>query len=216
MVWAMRAQPDYMIRWEDLARQQILLSYWKDRRLPELNVSGSIGYKGLADQIDDSLQKVGDRDFPSWDLGVELRVPLLLGIRERSELEAATLQTALARKNVQAAEHEIRATIRALVRRIETLSSRLASAGTVVQLRGTLLEVARSRMGEGRGEIRLVYEAEEKLMDARDQQLHATVLLREAMTALAFARGSVLRDRGLERLEGEQVVLAEGVLYAQR
>ena len=216
IAWAMRAQPDYMMQWEELARQQILLSYWQDRRLPELNLSGSIGYKGLADQIDDSLEKVGERDFPSWDMGLELKVPLFLGVRERNELEAATLQTALARKKVQAAEHEMRTTIRTLVRRIETLGSRLASAGTVVDLRRTLLEVARSRMEQGRGEIRLVYEAEEKLMDARDQQLEATVALREAITALAYVRGSVLRDRGLERLEGEQVVLAEGVLYAEK
>ncbi len=82
-----------------------------------------------------------------------------------------------------------------------------------MQLRRTLLEVTRSRMDAGRAEIRQVYEAEEKLMDGRDQQLEASVLLREAITALAFARGSVLRDRGLERLEGDQVVLAEGVLY---
>ncbi len=216
MAWAMRAQPDYMIRQEDLARQEILLRYWQDRRLPELNLSGSIGYKGLADQIDDSLQKVGQMDFPSWDVGLELKVPLFLGVRERNEMEAARLQASLARKKVQATEHEIRSTVRTLVRRIETLSSRLESARNVAELRGTLLEVARSRMEEGRGEIRQVYEAEEKLMDARDQQLEATVQLRGAMTALAFTRGSVLRDRGLERLEGEQVVLAEGVLYEAR
>jgi outer membrane protein TolC len=216
IAWAMRAQPAYMIQIEDLARQRILLDYSRDRQLPELNLSGSIGYKGLADQIDDSLGKVGEGDFPSWDFGLELKVPLLSGVRERHELQAAMLQTALASRKVQAAEHEIRSTVRALVSRIETLGSRLASAGGVVALRRTLLEVARSRMQEGRAEIRQVYDAEEKLMDARDQQLEAMVLLREAMTALAFTRGSVLRDRGLERLEGEQVVLAEGVLFAEK
>ncbi len=216
IAWAMRAQPDYMIQREELARQEILLRYWQDRSLPELNLSASLGYKGLADQIDDSLKKVGDRDYPSWDLGLELKVPLLLGVRARNEAEAARLQTVLARKKVQATEHEIRSTIRTLVRRIESLSSRLASAATVVELRRTLLEVARSRMEEGRGEIRQVYDAEEKLMDARDRHLEATVRLREAMTTLALVRGSVLRDRGLERLEGEQVVLSEGVLYVER
>jgi len=211
--WALQAQPDFMIQREQLKRENLVVEYRRDQLLPVLNLKGSYGLSGLDDSVKDSLDKLGGGDYPSWSLGLELRVPLGLGIRQRNELQAARLNRKLAEMRLQALEFELTRSIATLIGRVTTWRSRIENAGKVVQLMRRLLEIEQARMQAGKTTIRQVYATEEKLSEARKRELDAIVRYREALMQLALVRGSVLRDKGLENLVDGQVVLSDPLYY---
>jgi outer membrane protein len=212
LTWALRAQPDFMMRLEELQRERIVLGFQQDQRLPELNLKGSAGFNGLGDSLGESMEKIGSFDYPAWSVGLELRIPVLLGIRERYGLEAAILKGKLAEARLEAMEYEIMNSIETLLLKVTTLRSRVENAHKVVEFRERMLETELSRMEAGKSNSQLIYAAEEKLTEARRWELESIAALREAMMQLAYFRGSVLLDQGFERIEGEQVVLSEQLL----
>lgn len=213
--WALRAQPDYMIRWEELQREMIVLGYQMDQRLPEMNLKASYGFNGLGLSPKESFKDIGARDYPSWSVGIEMRLALLSGIREKRTLEAARMKKKLAEMRLRATDYEIINSIETLVRRVSTLRERIRNARKVVEFRKRLLEVELSRLEAGKSTTRLIYQAEEELTKAREWELESIVRYREALMQLAYFRGSVLLDKNLESMEGDQVVLSEQLLYGQ-
>jgi outer membrane protein TolC len=212
LTWARRAQPDFMMRLEELQREKIILGFQQDQRLPELNLKGSVGFNGLGDSLGESMEKIGTFDFPAWSVGLELRVPMLLGIRERNRLEAAVLKGKLSEIRLEAMEYEIVNSIETLLLKVATLRERVANAHKVVDFRERMLDVELSRLEAGKSNTRLIYAAEEELTKARRWELESIAALREAMMQLAYFRGSVLLDIGFEKIEGEQVILSEQLL----
>ena len=212
LTWALRAQPDFMMRLEELKREKIILGFQQDQRLPELNLKGSVGFNGLSDSLGESMEKIGTFDFPAWSVGLELRVPMLFGIRERNRLEAAILKGKLAEIRLEAMEYEIVNSIETLLLKVTTLRERVENAHKVVDFRRRMLDVELSRLEMGKSNTRLIYAAEEELTKARRWELESIATLREAMMQLAYFRGSVLLDKGFENIEGEQVVLSEQLI----
>jgi outer membrane protein TolC len=212
LTWALRAQPDFMVRLEELKRERIVLGFQQDQRLPELNLTGSAGFNGLGDSLGESMDKVGSFDYPTWSVGLELRVPVLLGVSERYGLEAAVLRGRLAEARLESLEYEIMNSIETLLLKVVTLRARVENAQKVVAFRRRMLDAELSRMEAGKSNSRLVYAAEEELTEARRWQLESIAALREAVMQLTYFRGSVLLDKGFERIEGEQVVLSDRLL----
>lgn len=210
--WALRAQPDFMVRMEELKRERIVLGFQQDQRLPELNLTGSAGFNGLGDSLSESMDGIGSFDYPTWSVGLELRIPMLLGISEKYGLEAEVLKGRLAEARLESLEYEIMNSIETLLLKVETLRSRVENARKVVEFRKLMLDAELSRMEAGKSNSRLVYAAEEELTEARRWQLESIAALREAVMQLAYFRGSVLLDNGFETIEGQQVVLAEQLL----
>lgn len=211
--WALRAQPDYMVQREQLQRDSVLLGYRRSQVLPELNLKSSYGLRGLGDTAGQSLEKLKGGAWPTWSLGLELRAPFLLGVRERNELQAAQLKKKLSEVQLEALEYEMTRSIGTMLQRGATLRGRVDSLNKVADAKRRLLEVEVARLEAGTSNMHLVYDAEEDLSEAQREVLRAIVRYRETLMQLAVTRGSVLRDQGLERLEGEQVVLAEQLVY---
>ncbi len=211
--WALRAQPDFMVRQEQLRRDSVLLGYRQSQVLPELNLKGSYGLRGLGDTAAQSLEQVKGGSWPAWSLGLELRAPVLLGVRERNELQAAHLKKKLSEVQLQALEYEMTRSIGTMLQRAATLRGRVDSLNRVADAKRRLLEVEVARLEAGTSNIHQVYEAEEGVSEAQREVLRAIVRYRETLMQLAVTRGSVLKDQGLERLEGGQVLLADELLY---
>jgi multidrug efflux system outer membrane protein len=215
VTWALRAQPDYVAQREQLRRDSVLLGYRRSQALPELNLKGSYGLRGLGDTAEQSLERLKGWGYPAWSVGLELRAPFLLGVRERNELQAAHLKKRLSEVRLQALEYEMIRGIETRLQRAATLRARVDSLNRLAQAKRRLLEVEIARLEAGTSNMHLVYDAEEDLSEAQRDVLRAIVRYRETLLELAVNRGSVLRDQGLERLEGEQVVLADELVHRQ-
>jgi outer membrane protein TolC len=211
--WARRAQPEYMVRREQLRLDTVLLRYRQSQVLPELVLKGSYGLRGLGDTAAESFDRLESGRYPAWNLGLEMRAPFLLGLRERNELQAARLKKRLAEVRLQSLEYEMCRSIEAMLGRVRTLRARSDSLQRVVEVKKELLAVELARLEAGTSDMHLVYDAEEELSEARRDLLQAIVRFRGALLDLAVVRGSALLDLGLERLEAGQVVLADELVF---
>lgn len=198
-----------MIEGEQVAKEGVLVDLQKDQALPELDLTGSYGYTGLGDTPQDSLDSLGTQSYPTWSIGLELRLPLLFGVKQRNDLEVEQLKRELASVRLAAAHKQMTDTIASLVQSIATLREHIDNQHKVAQVKGDLLEVQIARVHDGTGSLPEVYSAEDALRQARQHELEAVVRYRQATLELERASGSVLRDHGLEELKEGQVALSE-------
>ena len=204
---ALILQPEVLISRGELERSGIQVDYRLDQRLPELNAHASCGFQGLGDSMSVSLQRLQSQDFPTWSLGLDLRLPLLGNLQAESVLEEARLRKALAARKVQALERDTRISTGALFQRVVSYRRQAENARAVSGFKQRLLDVELSRFDAGKSDIRRVYEAEQALSEARTSELESYGRFRKASVDLAAASGTTLRDKGLESMDGERIVI---------
>jgi outer membrane protein TolC len=209
--WAERAQPDFMIESEQLRRELLLVGYQQDQTLPELNLSASYGYSGLGLTPQSSLDSLDSQGYPTWSFGLELRVPLLLGVKQRNGLEVEELKRQLAEVRVKAVQEQMSTGIASLVHSVGTLRAHVDNARTVTEVKNHLLDVQLARLKAGAVGLADVYTAEDALRQARQRELEAVVRSRQAVMDLERASGTVLRNQGLEDLRDGQVQLSQAL-----
>lgn len=204
---ALRLQPEVLIGRSELERSGIQVDYRLDQRLPELNAHASCGFQGLGDSVSVSLQKLQSQEFPSWSLGLDLRLPLLGNLQADSVLEEARLRKELAARKLQALERDTRISTGALFQRVLSYRRHAENARAVSGFKRRLLDVELSRFDAGKSDIRRVYDAEQALSEARASELQSYGRFRKASVDLAAASGTTLRDKGLESMDGERIVV---------
>src|SRR5206468_635522 len=72
---AFKLHPLYLAQYEKNKQDDIRLAYAKNQRWPQLDLKASYGLNGLGSGFDSAWDSVHSTDFPSWYVGVELRVP---------------------------------------------------------------------------------------------------------------------------------------------
>ncbi|HVV02509.1 MAG TPA: TolC family protein, partial [Verrucomicrobiae bacterium] len=190
--------PDYLIQSEKVDQERVRLGFAKNQRLPELNVNGSYGYNGLGLTVDDSYASLESRDFASWSVGVELRIPLVGNIRGRNNLTAAKLTMEESLVNLKSVETQIANSLNTAVQKARGWAESIQSYETVVRFNENVLKTQIARLNAGQVEARKVLEVEADLFDARQSYADALVQYRRSLLELELADGSVLKDRGLE------------------
>ncbi|MBN1696803.1 MAG: TolC family protein [Spirochaetales bacterium] len=201
--------PDYLIRKNEVERESIALNYYKDQCLPVLNVIGNYNLTGMGGSFEDSIHMTFDQTNPSWSLKLELQVPLFGSISRNNQREAAQLKKHISEKNFEATEYEVVNAITMLLQHIETLSKRRENMKKVVGVKQRLLDVELSRLEAGYSNSRLVYEAEEELFDARQNEMDTIVRYKLAVSRLAMVCGTSLSDKNLEKRENGKFFLEE-------
>jgi outer membrane protein TolC len=204
---ALLFQPDIAIRRAELEKEQIMFDYRRDQRLPELNARARLGYQGLGDSPNASLERLSGQEFPTWSLSLEFRLPLLGDVSAANAVEEAKLRKELAASQLAAAERETSISVEALFQRVLTYMKQADNARAVSGFKRQLLDVELKRFDAGKSDIRRIYELEQGLSEARVQELESYALLRKAASNLSAASGTTLRDKGLERLERGQFIL---------
>jgi outer membrane protein len=207
--WADRAQPDLMIEVEQVRKESVLVGVHRDQTLPELDLTGSYGYTGLGTTPQDSLDSLESQSYPTWSIGLSLRMPLLMGVKQRNELHVEELKRQLAAVRLASVRQQVTATISSLAQSISTLREHIDNQRKVVEVKSELLKVQTARLQEGTASLVEVYDAEDALRQARQRELEAIVRYRQAMMDLERVSGSVLRDNSLEELKDGQVALSE-------
>jgi outer membrane protein TolC len=204
-------QPDYLIRSQELARQETVTEFQRGQRLPEVNIRGSYGVNGLGATFQDSLEYTGSQSYPTWSLSVEGRIPLLAGVQARNQLAASRLREQIARDNLDAVEYELERSVSALAMRVRSVESQLNAARQVVDFRRQQLSVERSRLEAGRSSESEVFEVQTQLAQARQQELDQVLRYRESRTRLALVSGSMLIDKQLESYESGLFSLSSAI-----
>jgi len=190
--------PDYLIQRQKVDQEQVRLGVARNQRLPELDFKGAYGVNGLGATPGDSLDSLQTRNFPSWSMGFELRIPLGGGIKERNDFKAArlTLQEAVA--NLNAIQTQIANALDAGIRKTRKWQESIQSYQSVIDFNESLLKTQVARLNAGTIEPRKVLEVEADLFDARQSFAEALVQRQRAMLALQLAEGTLLKHSDLD------------------
>jgi outer membrane protein len=200
---AFELNPDYIVRKSQIVQENVRLAYARNQALPQLDFKGSYGVSGLGLSARESWNRVEEADFPSWSLGVELRVPLTGGIRERNELAAAHLGQKRALVGLKEIEVQIANSLDASLQKVSSYREIIQRHQMVVDFHEQLLQSQLTRLDVGLIDSRTVFETEERLFEARLAVLDSLVRYQSALLELELVTGSTLAVRHLDTTRDE-------------
>jgi outer membrane protein len=195
--------PDYLIQKKKHEEAIVRLNLARNQRLPELNLKGSVGLNGLGDSPNESFDEVTGRSFPSWSLGVEMRIPLGGGIRADHEYAAMLATVNQVRMQTQGMETQLANALNTAIKKLKNNRASAEDYRTMIRFNEDLLKTERERVIAGKVEGRRVLEVEAGLYEVKQGLADALVQTRRAALELYLAEGSVLKRRGMEFTPGE-------------
>lgn len=194
-------RPEYLSAMRKSERENILVSYAKNQRWPQLDLTGSYGVNGLADSPGDSWDDMFDGDYRKWTVGAVLTLPLLGGMKSQSELASARYRKKQALLELKSVEVDIVNTVDTAIRNVYSTLEQLHNYRNVKDLNQRLLEVELAMLDKGKSNTRSVLEKEEDLIEAKEAELESFINNRKAILVLETAEGSLLKRYGVDVLE---------------
>jgi outer membrane protein len=195
---ALAMSPDVLKAQRQVEQERIRLGVARNQRLPQVDLRGSFGSAGLGYNWGSAWKDSEKAVFPQWAVAVEMRVPLLTGIRERNEVKAARHRLQQAELSAEEMEIQVRTSLDAAMRRVESTAFTARSNGEAVAFRRTLLSDRLTAREAGRADTRAVLEVEDELVAARLEHLDSEVEHQRAVLELQVLQGNLLQNRGLE------------------
>jgi outer membrane protein TolC len=195
---AYQFNPDYLMQIEKAARDGVAVSYLRNQRLPELNLKGTYGLSGLADDAGASWDEMYTGDWPAWSVGLEFRIPIGGGGRSRGDFKAARFREQETLLGLRAIETEMLNSLESALKRIGETRSTASNYQAQVALRDAVLEAGLSRLEVGKIESRRLLEIEADLLETQSAQVEALVNHQSSIVALYALEGSLLARRNLD------------------
>lgn len=190
--------PDYLAQELKAKQEGVKLSYAKNQRLPEFNLNGAYGLNGLGSSPGSSWDTFSDQAYPAWMVGVELRIPILGGIKGRNMVSAARLSEQQARAELSNTATEILNGLDNGLHKLRSAETNIISYKTIVMANENLVKSAMARFEAGKVDSRRVLEFEGDLLEARTSVVEAMVQFQRAILEMQLIEGSTLMRRKLE------------------
>jgi outer membrane protein TolC len=181
-----------------VAQEKIRVGYAGNQRLPQVDLKGSVGAQGLGYDWRTSWRDVDRRDFPTWTVALEVRVPLFGGVRGRNEFRASQQRLLQAERTQSDVFNQVRSGVDTAQQRMIESFRAAQTFASVVEFRTTLLDARLKGREVGRVESRAVLEAEQELLSARLDRLQSEIEYQRALLELELMSGTMLQNRGLE------------------
>lgn len=195
---AFAMNPDLLRANSQVEQEAVRAGYARNQRLPQLDLRSSFAASGLGSDWTSAWRDVQKQNFPTWTVGLELRVPIFANIRGRNEYRAARLRLLQAQRIVAEVSTQLRSGLDSLLQRVDAAFTAAESYETVVEFRSNLLQTRLQSRDIGRLDSRSVLEAEQELFGARLDQLQSAIEFQRALLDLEVLAGTLLQSRGLE------------------
>lgn len=190
--------PEYLSRLHHVEQENVRIAYAKNQRWPQVDLKASYGNNGLGDDYRGSWSDIESLEHDSWSVGVELRVPVLAGVRQKNTVRAAKAHGREAVLNLKAAEVEIANNIFSAQRKVQSLKEVAANYDEVSRAGERLLKNEQTRLTEGKTDSRRLLEVENQYSDARIAALESRGEYEKARVEFEMASGRLLKTRGLD------------------
>lgn len=198
MTAAMELNPDYLSQRKQVQEEDIRLAYAKNQRWPQLDLKASYGLNGLGDSPSSSWSDITHGNYENWTVGVELRVPLLGGIKGRNEVSAAKIKKQEALLNLKHTEVDVANALDSAIFRLRNASQSVTNFQNVVSFNQHLLQTEFAQMKVGKTDSRRILEAEDDLAKARSALVDSQVAYEKAQVELAIIEGTTLQHWHLD------------------
>ncbi len=182
--------PTYLASAELAASEDIRIAYAKNQRWPRVDLKASIGYNGLNDNFYDAYDDQGNRDEPSYSLGLVINIPLgdRTGKARLNEAKARKRQALLALKR---SEVILLSAFDSAQRDIANALERGRLVKDSVTLAAASLDAQQRILGSGRTTSYEVAQAQRDLSTARSRELAALVDLNKSIAHFEFVLGTI-------------------------
>lgn len=207
--------PDYLTRKHQALAENVRLSYAKNQLLPALDLKGSYGLNGLGTTPYNSFSDVERTQFPAWSVGVEFRIPITGGIKERNDYKAAQLSKQKALVGLKEIEVQIGNALNTAILKVNNLRDSVQSQTSVINFHQQLLETQLARLDVGLIDSRTVLDTEEKLFEAKVALLDSVIQYQKSLLEFQLVKGTVLAEHGLEISKAELQEQTSRLLAAQ-
>ncbi len=195
---AFNENPEFAARRKQAEQEGLRVSYSANQRLPQVDLKADFGRNGLGFTPGTSWEDAINRDQLTWSIGVELRIPLGGGIKERSDLAAARISREKAEVALREAQVQIANSLTASLRKMDLYGSSVTNGQIVVVVQQRVLDSQLDKLAAGAADARSILEAEQKLYEAKLAVVESQVARRKVGLDLEIVRGTLLRDRQME------------------
>jgi len=213
---AIEKNPDYLTRKHQAVAENVRLAYTKNQRLPQLDLKGSYGLNGVGQTPDEAHDDLYNSRFPAWSVGVEFRIPVTGGIRERNEYAAAKLSKEKAIVNLKEIEVQIGNALNTALLKVSNLRESVENHRTVINFHQQLLENQVTRLQAGVIDSRTVLDTEDKLFEARVTLLENMVSYQKSLLELELVEGTTLLNRNVDLTKAELQDMTEKFIAVHR
>ena len=203
-------RPEYLSAKRKIGRENILVSYAKNQRWPQLDLIGSYGLNGLEESPKGAWHDMFDEDYKTWTVGAVMTIPLLGGLQSKSELASARNRQRQALLELKSVEVEFANMVHTSIQNVYSTLDQVHYYKNVRDLNRRLLEVEMAMLEAGRSNSRSVLDKEEDLIEAREAELESFIENRQAILILEMAEGYLLSRYGVEIME-----IKEGKLFKE-
>lgn len=195
---ALENHPTLMALRKSVEQESLREDYARNQRLPDLSLSASYGLSGLGDSFSRTRSQLWNDDFYSWFVGLEFEMPILNRVRGVNQYEAARLRRESAEHRLRGAELELANLIRAVSQRVDSLRDQVEDYQEVVRLQERLLNAQLEALELGRGDSRMVFEAEQDYTDARLAVIESQVRYQRRLIEREILLGTYLANKGMD------------------
>jgi outer membrane protein TolC len=192
---------EYLAAARKIAREDVKLIFAKNQIWPQLDLKGSYNMNGLDERPKSSWGDAWMRDYETWSVGLELRVPLGGDRTARSELEATKQRKRQSLLELKAVEVSLANAVDTAVQAVRSNRQQASHLAGIVEMTRQLMEVEIARFDAGKSNSRILLEREENLNKAREAYVESLVKYRKVLAQLDMAEGTLLVNQGIELME---------------
>lgn len=188
---------DYLSAVTEASKQDIRLRFARNQLWPQLDLLGTYGYNGLAENGSEARSRALDSQAPQWSAGLQFSVPLG-SVQSRAQLDAIKGFKEQAILKIRQSELTVTVDVDTSLSRIETSRQRLATSRQTRELNEEAVRIAYKRLEEGQISSFDLIEQQRKIYDARSRELAAKADLNKSIATLWQATGTVLENMGIQ------------------
>ncbi|MBE2213185.1 MAG: TolC family protein [Opitutaceae bacterium] len=200
---ALQRRPDYQQARLALQRNDLDYRLYRNQLLPAVDVYGSYGYAGVANDYKDSRDSVKDRDHPAYSAGVSVTIPIT-SYAERARYRSARLARERAEIALNSLEQDIVVAVGSAADNIRTTWQRVLSTRASRELSERTLSAELKRLRAGTGNTFFVLQQQEILANDEGREARAIVAYRNAIAEYDRQLGRTLERHRLEVASGTQ------------
>lgn len=196
-----KLRAEYLSSRKKMEREDIKLVFAENQKWPQLDLKGSYNLNGLADELGNSWNDAWKRDYATWSVGIELRIPLGGDKKGRSELEATRQRKRQALLEMKAVEVSLANALDTAMQSVHHIGEQVKHYAGIMKMNKRLLETEMARFQAGKSNSRLLLAREEELNKAKEAEIESLVRYKKSLFQLELAEGSILVNHGVELRE---------------
>lgn len=186
----------------NLQKLEINIKYYRNQRLPTLDLVGSYGLNGIGPDLNNTFSDLWNRQDPRHSVSLVFSIPLGGNRRARSQYEASKINRAKALLDLKRLEQTILIEVDNAVQNVESSYLQVDATKAAREYAEAALKAEETKLDAGRSTSFVVLQLQRDLTDAQTAELRALVDYNLALVDLWYREGTLLERVGLE-VEGD-------------